>query len=397
MGLYMALSTFYHAKITGISTIVPPDEICIDDELHYYDNSQKKVDRIKNVVGIDKRRVIKDNITSSDLCQQAAENLLKDMNVDKASIDALIFISQTPDHALPATACILQDKLGLSTSCACFDVNQGCTAYTYGLWLASSLIESKACKKILLLVGEIPSIDNNPANRITSPVFGDSGTATLIEYSEEENISYYALGSDGSGAESLIKPVGKFRCNFTSQIGEAQSEEDYKEIAELFKPIIDTNGNPWHLSATYMDGGAVFNFTFSVVPPHIEELMEYAKTKQEDIDYLVLHQANKQIAQAIAKKVGFPLEKAPVETMSKYGNLAGASIPTVICDQLQKQVSKSKAKLLLSGYGVGLSWASAILNVENMYCSNVVDYIYPKNIQSRKDYINYWIEKFKNN
>ncbi len=393
----MALSTFYHAKITGISTIVPPDEISIDDELHYYENSQKKVDRVKNVIGIDKRRFVKPNTTASDLCQQAAENLLKDMKIDKKSIDALIFISQTPDHKMPATACILQDKLGLSTSCACFDVNQGCTAYTYGLWLASSLIESKASKKVLLLVGGIATKAHHPANKVIAPIFGDAGSASLIEYSEEKTISHFSLGTDGSGAEALIVPIGGARCDYVPNVDAPESKEDYQEIANVFKPIHDTNNNPWYLNSLYMNGVEVFNFTFSTIPPHLLDLLEYAKIKEENIDYLILHQANKQIVQSIIKKVGFSLEKAPTETMSKFGNLEGCSIPATICDQIKDKVENQYTKLLLCGYGVGLSWASAILNLDNIYCSGIRNYIYPEKIQTREEYIEYWTEKFKNN
>lgn len=383
----MGYSTFYHTKITGISFIVPKDEISIDDEIEYYENSHKKVQRIKKMIGIDKRRVAPYGITAADLCQQAVENMLAGMDIDKDSIDALIFISQSPDYAIPATACILQHKLGLSHNCATFDVNQGCTAYTYGLWLASSLIDSKACKRVLVLVGEAGAKYNAPENRILTPIFGDSACASLLEYTEEKTPSYYALGSDGSGAEALMVPVGHARCPWIPK------EEDSEFFLDVIKPIYDENNNPWYLGSCYMNGGEIFNFTMSVVPSHLENLLDYAKCTQHDIDYFVIHQANKQIAESIARKVNFPLEKVPVETVSKYGNQAGASLAGVICDQLSEIVQTRKTKLLLSGFGVGLSWASTVLEVDTIYCSGIQEYKEPEHIQTREEFINYWRNK----
>ncbi len=386
MGLY----TFSQTKTVGISFIVPKNEINLDDEIQYYDNNFNKLARVKSMIGIDKRRVASENVTAADMCQQAAENMFSDMNIDPKSIDTLIFVSQSPDHAFPATACILQDKLGLPKNCAAFDVNQGCTAYTYGLWLASTMIDSGACKRVLVLVGESRAKYADPANRIVAPVFGDSGSATLLEYSEKEVKSYYAIGTDGSGAEAISIPVGYARYPLI------EKNKDTKDISSLLEAVYDENNNPWYLWYTYMDGGAIFNFTLAVVPPHILELLSYAKFTHEEVDYLVLHQANKQIVQSIAKKTAFALEKVPHETFSKYGNLAGASIPSVICDQLVDTVSKEKTKVLLAGFGVGLSWASAILDLDNIYCSGMREYIEDANKMNKIDYIAYWKEKFKN-
>ncbi len=386
----MGYSTFSNTKISGISFIVPKDEISLDDEIEFYDNNPKKLARIKKMIGIDKRRVAPKGVTAADLCQQAAENMFKDMNIDKNSIDCLIFVSQSPDHAIPATACILQDKLGLPKNCVAFDVNQGCTAYTYGLWLASTMIDSRACKRVLVLVGECGARYGNPENRIVTPIFGDSGSATLLEYSETEIKSYFAIGTDGSGAEALMVPVGHARCPYID------SQKEIEKISQLLEPIYDENKNPWYFVSTYMNGGEIYEFTLSVVPDHIQELLDYAKHTHNDIEYLVLHQANKQIAQSIARKIDFPLEKVPVETVSKYGNQSGASTAAVICDQLQEQVSDKKAKILLSGFGVGLSWASTILDLENIYCSGIREYFDDESKKTREEYLSYWQEKFKN-
>ncbi len=380
----MSLSSFFHARISGISVVVPKREIRLEDELEYFGGSLKKVERVKKMIGLACRRVADEGVTAADLCQQAAENLFAGMGYARSSIDTLIFISQGPDHAIPATACILQYKLRLSKACAAFDVNQGCTAYTYGLWLASSLIDSGACKKILLLVGEAGARHSDPANRVITPIFGDCGSATIVEYCPEQMHSYYALGTDGSGAEALMVPAGHARFPLPT---------DSEQYEKMICPIKDANGNSWYLAGTFMDGGAIFNFTMTVIPPHLQELLQYAKLSQTEIDWLVLHQANKQIAAAIAEKAGFPNEKAPTETVAKYGNQSGASLPSVICDQLEQIVQRSTCKVLLSGFGVGLSWASAIVTLDHIWCSGVREFETPSSLPTPRDLEKYWRAK----
>ncbi|MDL2307136.1 ketoacyl-ACP synthase III [Desulfovibrio sp. OttesenSCG-928-C06] len=380
----MASSCFSKVKIAGISAVVPSSEIRLEDELEFFGGDIKKANRVTQIVGINKRRIAERGVTAADLCQQAAENMLFGMGIDKASIDALIFVSQTPDYKLPATACILQHKLGLSNACAAFDVNQGCAGYTYGLWLAASLVESGACKRVLLLVGESLSRVIDRDNRIIVPLFGDCGTATLIEKSDAGHPSWFELGTDGSEHEALIVPAGQ------SRLPLPDSPEEYAALCER---IVDGNGTPWRLIRTYMDGEAVFDFTMSVVPKHIAALLESAGKSADDIDYLVLHKANKQIVTAVAARAGFPEEKAPYSTFSEFGNLAGASIPAVICHLLAEKVCNGELNLLLSGYGVGLSWASAVLKLDRIWCSGMRDYVRPEGHQNPDDILAYWQEK----
>ncbi len=380
----MAKSTFQHAQIRGISTVVPPHEISLLDELQYFDGNIKKAQRATKMVGIDRRRIAEEGVTAADLCQQAAENLLEGMKIDKASIDAIIFVSQGPDHYLPATACILQHKLSLSQACAAFDVNQGCAGFTYGLWLASSLLESRACSRVLLLVGEGLARLDDKDNRITTPIFGDCGTATLVEYAAKPTPSWFVLGSDGSGAEALMIPAGGARLPLPKKM---------EEFSPYCERIYDPNGTPWRLVSTYMDGGAVFEFTMTMIPVHIRDLLCYANKTPEDIDKLILHQANKQIILAIAENAGFPLEKASYETFSKYGNQAGASIPSAICDTLTEAVTTSSVQVLLSGYGVGLAWASGIVALDNIWCSGVRDFVMPAGHPTSEQVLQYWQKK----
>lgn len=380
----MARSLFHTISISGIAAVVPPEEIRLEDELQYFGGNVAKAKRVTQLVGIDRRRVAAPGVTAADLCQQAAEHLFAGMHIGKDSVEALVFVSQTPDYKLPPTACILQHKLGLATSCAAFDVNQGCAGYTYGLWLASSLIESGACRRVLLLVGESLSRIIDQDNRIIVPLFGDCGTATLVERSQKQHPMWFELGADGADHEALIVPAGQAR------IPLPDSPEEYEPFCER---IFDGNGTPWRMIRTFMDGEAVFDFTMSVVPEHIRQFMSFAGKTADNLDALILHQANKQVVTAIASQTGFPDEKAPHATFSAYGNLAGASIPAVLCHLYADKLPTSRMDFLLCGYGVGLSWASAVVTMENVWCSGMCDYERPEGYPKPEDMIRYWRQK----
>ena len=380
----MSKNIFRHAKISGISAVVPKNEIRLEDELQFFGGDIKKARRVTKMAGIDRRRVADEGVLPSDLCQHAAEKLFDGLGLDRSTIDTLVFVSQHPDYIMPATACILQDKLKLPKTCAAFDVNQGCTGYVYGLWIAFSLVESRACSRVLLLEGDGLTRLYDQDNRVVAPIFGDCGTATLVEHTAEESLSWFMLGTDGSGAETLMLPTG---------IGRLPLPDTPEEYAPYCERLYDANGTPWRLSRIYMDGGAVFEFTLNVVPEHILELLRFAQKTPENIDSLVLHQANRQIMLNIADKVGFPPEKVPMETFSKYGNLAGASIPSAICDALAAEIQSSQRQLLLSGFGVGLSWASAILTTDRIWCSGIIDYETPADHPRPKDILAHWREK----
>jgi len=380
----MPRSQFFHANITGIHTVVPKDEIRLEDEVQYFHGDRKKVRRMTKLVGMDCRRVSQPGVTPSDLSRQAAEILFSKMNIDRASIDAIIFLSQRPDHMLPATSCILQKKLGLSQHCAAFDVNQGCSGYVYGLWLAFSLAESRAASRVLLLVGDGMCQTLDRDNRVVTPVFGDAGSATLVEYSENETRSWFSLCSDGGGAEALMIPAGGYRLPLPKKA------EDYAAYCEC---LHDSNGTPWRLTNIYMDGGAIFDFTVNTIPPHITETLAWAGMTAEDIDYFVPHQANRQIMTMIAEAAGFSQQKTIMGAFSKFGNTAAASIPTALCDVWQQMAHRGKERLLLCGFGVGLSWASAVLDAEHILCAGISDFDPPADTMTPQEYLAYWQRK----
>lgn len=349
---------FNHSKITGICTVVPENKIKLDDEIQYYDDVNK-IKRLKMVVGLSERTVSSKNTTPADLMEYAAIKIIENMNIDKDSIDAIICVLDNPDYKCPPTACILQGKLDLPTTCMAFDINHGCAGYIYGLCMAHSLIES-GCKKVLLLVGDTKTKTVNIKDRISAPIFGDGAAATIVERSKTENNSYFILGTHGKDYKNIIIPAGGARIPY--------SEETSKETADEY-------GNIKSLNNFQMNGKNVFDFTMNVVPKNIQDTLSFANLNLSDINYFVFHQANKSIIQNIALRIGEKdFNKVPTSTLAKYGNLAVASIPSAINDCLFNYVTKDKKTLLLSGFGVGLAYGSAIVNLEKICAPTIFTY-----------------------
>lgn len=372
------------ARIAAIRAAVPTQEVHIEDELEYYGGSLKKVQRVKNMIGTDCRRLAWPGQTASDFCYAAAEAILKAHPDKRQKIDAIIFVTQSPDFDLPATACILQNRLNLPQSCAAFDVNQGCAGFVYGLWLGASLV-STGCENALVLAGDTPANPRDVRNRVIASIFGDGGGAALISRDEKAPALYFSIGTDGEGYEHLIVPVGRCRIPFS---------RTFEENRELWDDIEGKEGFPWRLNETFMDGSAVFAFTMRVVPDHINSFIQESGIPKDSIDYFAFHQANRQIITEIAKKAQLPLDKVYSETFSRYGNLSSASIPAVLCDLFGEAGTTGKSRLLLSGYGVGLAWASCIWDAENCDCAPVLDVPAPENWENaRETMINYWRDK----
>lgn len=375
-----------NTRIVAVRAAVPSQEIKIEDELEYYGGSLKKAERAKNMIGTCCRRQAYPNQTASDLCFSAAEDLLENYPHLRENTDALIFVSQSPDYDFPATACILQNRLGLSRNCAAFDVNQGCAGYIYGLWLAASLLNS-GCNNILLLAGDVPYRKRNPRNRIIAPIFGDGGSATYLCRDEAEKPLFFSIETDGSGYDYIIMPAGRGRLPFS---------EDFSQNKSFFTDIVDSHGLPWRLCDTYMNGKEVFGFTLSVVPEHIKEFIKKTEYNTDKIDYFILHQANRQIISEIAKKAGLPTDKTPSSSFSKFGNLSSASIPTALCDLLGNEVISRQTRMLLCGYGVGLTWGSCLWEFDRCDFGPVIDVVDP-HFAGPEEQTNNWINFIERN
>ncbi|MEM1221361.1 MAG: 3-oxoacyl-[acyl-carrier-protein] synthase III C-terminal domain-containing protein [Verrucomicrobiota bacterium] len=356
----MANCSFKKSQIRGLVTCVPSKEKRIDDELDLFDGNTKQIARLKKTIGLDRRRVVCNDETTADLCESAARRLFSETDLAESSVDALIFVTQTPDYSQPCNAAVLHGRLGLEKSVAAFDVNLGCSGYVYGLWLSYMMIESGSCQNILLLAGDTISRVVHPKDRTVAPLFGDGGSATWITRSGEESVSWFNLGTDGLGYDKLIIPAGGFRAPSSS-----------KSKAE----ITDQEGNVRTAESLHMDGAEIFNFSISEEPSAVRELLDFAKIDQEEIDYFVFHQANRYILKNIAKRLKIPDSKVPMQTVERFGNQSSASIPSAICGELSPILKDAnKTKLFLSGFGVGLSWGSAIIEASNVKICEIIEY-----------------------
>ena len=373
----MVESVFKHVRFAGIKTVIPKDFINIDDEIKYFGNNPKKLARAKKMIGFGKRYLTNENTTAADLCFEAATLLITEMNVNKEEIDGLIFLSQCRNYYSPASANILQGDLELSQNCAAFDISQGCSGYVYALWLASSMIASGACKKIILLSGDTMSKHSYNDNRLVAPIFGDSGSATFLEYTDEENPSYFVLGSDGTGWDKIVIPAG----------GEKIPVDD--EITKT--DIIDEAGNRWNLRHLIMQGVDVFNFTIDKAPDNINRCITLSGLAKDDISMFALHQANKQIVDAVANKAEIPLDKTPSDTFSEYGNTTCNSVATVLTHHLLKQ---TEGMVLTCGYGMGLSWASGIINMKDVYNGGFSYFSGTDKLLTKQQLKDYWKNQF---
>jgi len=302
---------------------------------------------VVKMIGVEARHWAAPDQTSADLCCVAAQRLLERLDWAPDSVDALIFVTQTPDHPLPASACLLHGRLGLATDCQAFDVNLGCSGYVYGLWLAATLIQS-GCHRVLLLAGETSSRLVDPTDRGTAVLFGDAGSASAIEHDPNAPTMHFRMGTDGTGAGALIVPQGGFRAVDPDR-------------AFTIDP-----------SRLHMDGGEVFSFTLREVPKLVAATLADAGLEGEAVDAYLLHQANRFMLRHIGKKIGATDDQRLPINIERYGNTSSATIPLLLADDMAQRLTAGSARLMLVGFGVGLSWGAVLADFGPLACAEVI-------------------------
>ena len=362
----MAFLSFEGVGITAMTAAVPRHVINNYEYTTYFPKDQVK--EVVDKVGIFERRFADANTCSSDLCLAAAEKLIADNGIDREDIDLLVFISQTPDYRMPATSCTLQHRLGLPSSCIAFDITLGCSAFSYGLSVVYSIMQKSNLRKALILDGETRSKVYSPKDRRSAFLFGDGGIAALVERNDKFGESYFSLNTDGSRADLIMIKGGGYR---------------YPSSVETLKErVVDEYGNIRNDEQGYMRGGDVFNFVIREIPRDIKRTLEYAGMDANQMDYIVFHQANNFINSYIAKKMKLDVKKIP-STIAKYGNTSSVSVPLTIVDQLQGKLEGNKM-LLLSAFGVGMTWATAIVPFVDCRISDVVEVENGKRVSGEK-------------
>lgn len=332
------LSRFDGVGIKAISACIPNTSYSI---LEYGSDiiTEKEVKRFIKSTGFSNLVISRDDVTTSDLCYKAALNFFESNEIDRKDVDGIVFVTQTPDWYLPATCHYLQHKLGLSNKIVCFDINEGCSGYEQGLYIASLLVSSKQCKNVLLLAGDTISKITDPKDRATRLIFGDAGTASII--GEEDSSMLFNINTYGDRYEAIITSGSRHRVT----------------------PLSLHNG------LLSLDGLGIMNFTLNEVPENMLGLLAFANVKIEEIDLFACHQANKLILMSLADKLEIPREKLPF-VAGRTGNTSSASIPLMFCQEKFADLSN----VLLCGFGVGLACASCLTDFSNTRIMDVITY-----------------------
>lgn len=328
------------AYIRAIDYYLPQDILTNEQIANRF--PEWSADKVANKVGITERHISQKNETASDLAYEAANKLFSNNKSYRDQIDFLIFCSQSVDYKLPSTSCILQNKLGLKTSCGAFDFNLGCSGYEYGLAIAKGLISSGIASNVLFLTAETYTKYIHPEDKGNLTIFGDAATATIISTEGIAEIGEFILGTDGSSYDSLIVKTGYSR--HPNKTG---------------KSITYENGTTMWEDYLYMDGSAIFNFTADIVPIMIDNLLKKENLTQKDINLWVFHQANKYMINYLRKLMNIDKEKFYIY-MEKVGNTVSSTIPIALTEAIKQ--NKLHGNVLLAGFGVGLSWGATIIH-----------------------------------
>lgn len=345
-------------KITGLISILPSNEVKFEDEMHYYSFSEAKSLKLKMAMGFNSKRVVKDeSITGLDLLSSGFDYLFEQGLLDKESIDALIFVSQTPEYIMPPTSNILHGKYGLSDKVFCVDINQGCAGFIVGLNEAFMLLENPLINKVVLCNADVLSPKVSKYDRNSNPLIGDAASITIVESSKNDLPIFGEIKMDGRGAMALNIPAGGARMPIT------------EKTSVLYE---DTFGNKRSLNHLVMKGDDVFNFVQTKVPEQIFEILLDAGKEIKDIDYFLFHQPNRFMLHKLADKLGVSREKLPSNIVEQYGNSSGVTIPLAITHNLRDKIEKEEFEVCFSGFGVGLTWGSLVMKIGNLkFCKQI--------------------------
>lgn len=350
----MAFLHIPHVSLKGLAACVPKTVL---ENTQYPGFAADEAEKFMATTGVQRKRIADKATCTSDLCFHAAEKLIADLNWQKEDIDCLVFVTQTPDYILPATSCLLQDRLGLKEETLALDISLGCSGWIYGLQVISSLLSHGQLKKGLLLVGDTILKPCSVEDKSTYPLFGDAGTATALEFENNSDGFRFHSATEGSGYEAIIIPDGGYRNEVKSSSFEMTEIEPGIKLNKLH---------------TILDGMNVFSFGISKGPETINLLAEKFQIDLSQVDYFLFHQANLFMNEKIRKKLKLPAEKVPY-SLKDFGNTSSATIPLTMCTEIGNQLETNKNKLIACGFGVGLSWGSVYFESDSIICSDLVE------------------------
>lgn len=354
----MAFFKVENVSIKGISACVP-STVEENKDLPFY-VSQEEAEQVIAATGIERRHICPNGTTTSDLCLKAAESLIEELSWEKTSIDMIAYCTQDPDYLNHPNSFVIHDKLSLPDSCMCIDFYHGCPGWVNSLSSVSSMISARGLKRVLLLVGDMCSHDAGKANREERPLFGDSGTATALEFDENAKPILFNIITKSAEGMALARKNGGWRAPFTLETLKADIQR-----REGLIPPSETGDK--------MDGMDVFSFAITTVPKTLKQLCANFELNINEVDKLVLHQANAMILKAIAKRMKFDMDKVPL-SLKEYGNTTAASIPLTIVSQCADDYQKEHQKTLACAFGTGLACACVYFETSQIICPPISEY-----------------------
>jgi 3-oxoacyl-[acyl-carrier-protein] synthase-3 len=350
---------FKDKEITGMLVILPSNEIYFEEEMENYNFSPAKSLKLKAALGLNKRRVVKEGVCASDLAIKGLDYLFSTGKLIKEDIDAILFVTQSPDYIMPPTSNVIQGHFNLKQDMICLDINQGCAGFIVGLNQAFMLLEQRSISKVVLINADVMSPKVSKRDRNSNPLIGDAGSITIIEKSLGKTEIFGTVKMDGTGAFSLQIPAGGAKLPIS---------------AETSEMIEDASGNFRSKENLVMKGDDVFNFVQSEVPPMIESLLNTAKVDKEKVDYYMFHQPNKFMLNKVADKIGVSRDRMPANVVENFGNSSGVTIPIVTWLNLSDIIKEKRLKICFSGFGVGLTWASLVMDVGPLSFCQMIEY-----------------------
>lgn len=348
----MAFLDIKNVAVKGISACVPKNSESVKS-MYKWDG----VEAFMETTGVRARRIADPDVTTSDLCYPAAVKLIDELGWDRNDIGVLIFVTQTPDYMLPATACILQNRLGLTKDCYALDISLGCSGWVYGLSVIAALMQNGTIRKGLLLAGETTSKTSHPEDKSARPLFGDAGTAVALEYDENSRGMQFVMNTDGSGAETIIIRDGGYRNQTTA---DSLVVREYDEGIARDRMSVE------------LDGLNVFSFGISKAPKSVKSLVEHFGIDKEDVDLVTFHQANKMMNEMIRKKLNLTEQQVPY-SLADFGNTSSASIPLTLVSEERELLQNKTVKHIACGFGVGLSWGSVYFETDKIVVPELIE------------------------
>ena len=350
---------FTHKRVSGILTVLPRKAVKFEEEMAGYNFSPVKSMKLKVAMGYNEHRIAAPGQTSADFCEFGLGYLIDNRLLAPEEIDALLFVSQSPDYFMPPTSNLLHGKFGLKQDCLCMDINQGCAGFELGLIQACLLLNQPAIRKVVLLNADVLSPKVSPRDRNSKPLIGDAAAVTVVERCEEVNPIHANIKMDGTGAMALNIPAGAFRMPSSPET--AVMEED-------------AAGNFRSQDNLVMQGDEVFNFVQREVPPMIGHLFEQSGVERDQVDWFMFHQPNKFMLHKLADKLGIPHEKMPANIVENFGNASGVTVPTCISYNLGERLCRETLQLCMAGFGVGLTWSSVMMKMGPLKFNQIIEF-----------------------